>query len=173
LIKEVVMTERLEKSFVQDFVRRLGEAINSHDSDAIVALCSQDIVWVDPAAQTPLQGRDAVRRFHRDTFFRAMPDVRYEVVDGPYLSLDGTRVAVRAKFIGTMNGPLDPPGFAPTGRTVEFETAEFWEFDNDLLVRQTVVIDMLALARQIGAAPRSGSLAERVVLLLQRLTARV
>ena len=49
-----------------------------------------------------------------------------------------------------MTGPLTPPGFAPTCGPVEFETAEFSHFDGDLLARHIVVLDMLALARQIG-----------------------
>jgi hypothetical protein len=40
-----------------------------------------------------------------------------------------------------MKGPLDPPGFAPTGKPIEFETAEFWEFENDRLSRDTVLVD--------------------------------
>ena len=71
-----------------------------------------------------------------------------------------------------MTGPMDPPGFAPTGREIEFETAEFWLFADGLLVRETVVVDMLALARQIGAAPQPGSFADRLTVSLQRLAAR-
>lgn len=166
------MTQRLDERFLSDFIRRLGAAINTHDSNAIAALCSENVVWVDPAAPGPLHGRDAVRDFHRNVFFRAVPDVRYEVVDGPYLSLDGTRAALRSRFTGTMSGPMEPPGYAPTGRPVEFETAEFWEFEGERLSRQTVVVDVLALARQVGAAPRPGSLGERITVLLQRLSAR-
>ena len=161
------MAREHRERFVQDFVRRVGDAINSHDADAIAALCSEAIVWKDPAAPVPLHGRDAVRHFHRTVLFRAIPDVRFELLDGPYLSRDGTRAVVRTRFSGTMTGPLEPPGFAPTGQRVAFETAEFWEFDGDLLTRDTVVLDMLALARQIGAVPRSGSVAERIGVVLR------
>lgn len=166
------MADRLDERFLRDFISRLSAAVNAHDAEAIAGLCSENVVWVDPGAPGPLYGRKAVRDFHRDIFFRAMPDVRYRLVDGPYLSLDGTRAAVRARFSGTMKGPMEPPGFAPTGRPVEFETAEFWEFEGERLARETVVLDMLALARQIGAAPRPGSFAERITVALQRLSAR-
>jgi predicted ester cyclase len=93
--------------------------------------------------------------------FRSLPDVRIDRVDGPYLLLDRARVAVRSRITGTMTGPMEPPGFTPTGGRVEFETAEFREFDGNLLARKTVVFDMLALARQVSASPKPGSLAER------------
>ncbi len=120
----------------------------------------------------PLRGREAVYRFHRDIMFRSLPDARIELMDGPYPSLDAARVAVRSRISGTMTGPKEPPGFAPTGGSVEFETAEFWQFDGGLLARETVIRDVLALARQVGAAPKPGSLAERVNVWFQRLAAR-
>jgi steroid delta-isomerase-like uncharacterized protein len=166
------MAQRIDDQFATDFVERLYAAVNAHDAEGVAALCAEEIVWVDPAAPEPLRGREAVRRFHRDIMFRSLPDARIELVSGPYLSLDRTQVAVRSRITGTMTGPMEPPGFAPTGRPVEFETAEFWEFADSLLARQTVVLDMLALARQVGAAPQRGSLAERANVLLQRLGAR-
>jgi predicted ester cyclase len=153
-------------------VERLHEAVNRHDADAIAALCSDDVVWEDPAASELLHGRDAVRWFHREVMFRALPDVAVQLIGGPYLTCDGTEVAVRLRIIGTMTGPLNPPGFAPTGRPIEFETAEFSQWRGGLLARHTVVMDMLGLARQIGAAPRAGSWVERIGIRLQHLSAR-
>jgi steroid delta-isomerase-like uncharacterized protein len=166
------MTQQIDERFARRFLERLYAAVNAHDAEAVAALCTEDVVWEDPAAQQPLHGREAVRRFHRDIMFRVLPDVRIELVDGPYLAFDGTRVAVRSRISGTMTGPMEPPGFAPTGGALEFESAEFWQFDGDLLARQSVILDMLALARQIGAAPQPGSLAERFNVWLQRLAAR-
>lgn len=103
--------------------------------------------------------------------FRALPDVRIELIDGPYLALDGTGVSARLRISGTMTGPLVPPGFAPTDSPLVFETAEFSRFENGLLARHTVVIDMLGLARQIGAVPAAGGLGERIGLWGQHLAA--
>jgi predicted ester cyclase len=166
------MTQQIDAQSARELLESLHAAVNAHDPDAVAALCCEDVVWEDPAAPEPLRGREAVYQFHRDTMFRALPDVRVELVDGPYLSLDGAGVAVRLRISGTMTGPLIPPGFAPTGRPVAFETAEFSHFDGDLLARHTVVLNMLALARQIGAAPQAGSLAERIGVWLQHIVAR-
>jgi predicted ester cyclase len=150
---------------------RLLAAVNAHDADAVAALCSEHVVWEDPAAPGELRGREAVRRFHAEVMFRALPDVHVELLEGPYLSIDGTRAAARLRISGTMTGPLRPPGFGPTGARVEFETAEFSRFDGELLAHHHVVLDMLELARQIAAAPRAGSAFDRANVGLQRLLA--
>lgn len=165
------MTQVVDAPFARDFLQRLHAAVNAHDAPAIAALCSEDVIWEDPAAPETLRGRDAILRFHRDIMFPALPDTRIELIDGPYLALDGTGAAARLRINGTMTGALTPPGFAPTGGAVSFETAEFSRFNNGLLTHHTVVLNMLDLARQIGAVPQPDSLGARVSIWLQHATA--
>lgn len=165
------MSQVVDARFAREFLQRLHAAANAHDAEALAALCSDDVVWQDPAAPHALHGRDAVLRFHRDIMFPALPDANIELIDGPYLALDGTGVAARLRLSGTMTGPLTPPGFAPTGGRLVFETAEFSHFKNGLLARHTVVLNMLDLARQIGALPQPGTLADRVGVWMQHVAA--
>jgi predicted ester cyclase len=165
------MRKPLDFESAELFVSKLHAFVNAHDADAIAALCTEDVIWDDPAAARPLKGRDAVRRFHGEGMFRALPDATIERIDGPYLSADGEGFAVRTRIRGTMTGPLSPPGFAPTGKPVAFETAEFSRIRNGLLCQHTVVLNMLDLARQIGAAPKSGSPGERLGVWFQHLAA--
>jgi uncharacterized protein (TIGR02246 family) len=167
------MSGTLEPARAREFVARLHAAVNAHDAEAVAALCTEDVNWMDPAATVPLRGREAVERFHREGLFRALPDVRIELIDGPYVSMNGAAIAVRTAIRGTMRGTLDPPGFAPTGMTVGFETAEFSQLRDGLLARHIVIFDMLDLARQIGALPRSGSVGERVGVAMQHCSAAV
>lgn len=161
-----------DAGFARRFLQRLHAAVNAHDAPAIAALCSDDIVWEDPAAPHTLHGRDAVLHFHRDVMFPALPDAHVELIDGPYLALDGSdAVAVRLRISGTMTGALTPPGFAPTGGHLTFETAEFSHFRDGLLAQHSVVLNMLDLARQIGAVPRPGTIADRVGVWLQHASA--
>lgn len=152
----------IDASFARQFLQRLHAAVNGHDAPAIAALCCDGVVWEDPAAPETLHGRDAVLRFHRDVMFAALPDVRVELIDGPYLSLDGASVAVRLRIGSTMTGPLTPSGFAPTGGHLTFVTAEFSRYNEGLLARHTAVLNMLDLARQIGAVLRVGTFGTRV-----------
>ena len=161
-----------DETFARHFLQRLHAAVNAHDASAIAALCTEDVVWEDPAAAQTLRGRDAVLRFHRDVMFPALPDVRVELVDGPCLALDDdTGVAVRLRISGTMTGALNPPGFAPTAGRVSFETAEFSRFRDGLLARHAVVLDMLDLARQIDAVPPAGTAGARIGLWMQHMAA--
>jgi predicted ester cyclase len=165
------MTQQIDAGFAHDFLRRLYAAVNAHKAEAVAALCSEDIVWEDPGAPETLRGRDAVYRFHHDVMFPAFPDMRIDLLDGPYLSIDGTGIAVRLRLSGTMTGPMSPPGFAPTGGHIAFETAEFSHFKNNLLARHNVVLNMLDVARQIGAVPKAGSLGDRMGVWLQHIAA--
>lgn len=165
------MARIVDARFAREFLTRLHAAVNAHDASAVAGLCCEDVIWDDPAASTPLHGREAVRSFHHETMFRALPDVRVDLIDGPYLALDETGIAARLRISGTMTGPLSPPGFAPTGGPLVFETAEFSRFEGDLLSRHVVIIDMLDLARQIGAVPQTGSFGERVGLWGQHVAA--
>jgi predicted ester cyclase len=165
------MTQVVDAPFARQFLQRLHAAVNGHDAEAVAALCCTDVVWEDPGAPQTLHGRDAVLRFHRDIMFPALPDAHIELIDGPYLALDGTGVAARLRITGTMTGPLTPPGFAPTGGRLSFETAEFSHFEDDLLARHTVVLNMLELARQIGAVPQAGTLGDRIGVWMQHVAA--
>ena len=165
------MPQVVDAPFARQFLQRLQSAANAHDAQAVASLCCADVVWEDPAAPHTLRGRDAVQRFHSDIMFPALPDTHIELIDGPYLALDGTGVAARLRISGTMTGPLTPPGFAPTGGRLSFETAEFSHFEGGLLARHTVVLNMLDLARQIGAVPRAGTLGDRAGVWLQHVAA--
>lgn len=165
------MPQTIDAAFARDFLQRLHAAASARDPDAVASLCAEDVVWEDPAAPHTLKGREAVRAFHCDIMFVAMPDTRIEMIEGPYLALDGSGVAARLRITGTMTGPLTPPGFAPTGGRLEFETAEFSRFENGLLARHMVILNMLDVARQIGAVPPAGSIGDRVGLWLQHVSA--
>lgn len=165
------MNQVVDAPFARQFLQRLHAAASAHDAEGVAALCHEDVVWEDPAAPGTLHGRDAVLRFHRDIMFPALPDARIELLDGPYLALDGRGVAARLRISGTMTGPLSPPGFAPTGGPLVFETAEFSHFHDGLLKRHVVVLNMLELARQIGAVPPPGTLGARIGVWMQHLAA--
>jgi hypothetical protein len=103
--------------------------------------------------------------------FRALRDVRIALVEGPFLSPDNTTIAVQTRISGTLTGPFSPPGFAPTGGVLEFETAEFSFFKGKQLARHVVMLDRLVLANQVGALPPPGSLGERMSLWYQHFRA--
>jgi predicted ester cyclase len=165
------MPDVVDPALARAFLQRLHAAANAHDAEAVAAQCTDDVVWEDPAAPHTLHGRAEVLGFHRDIMFPALPDTRIELIAGPYVAADGLGIAARVRISGTMTGPLTPPGFAPTGGHLSFETAEFSQFRGGLLAHHTVILNMLDLARQIGAVPQPGTVADRLGVWMQHVAA--
>jgi hypothetical protein len=73
---------------------------------------------------------------------------------------------------GTHSGPLDPPGFAPTGRRIDVDGIDVWDFADGRIERYRAYYDMALVVRQLGVMPSPGSRGERVGVMLQRAQAR-
>lgn len=166
------MGQPVDAAFVRAFVDRWAGLVSDGDIDALLQASTDDIVFVDVAFPEPSHGKDGLRSVLANVF-GAFPDLRYEPLGEPLLSLDGTVAATRVRFTGTMQGRLDPPGFAPTGTPIDFEAVETFEFADGKAQRVELLFNVMELGVQIGAAPAPGSGGEKVGLLLQRLQARV
>jgi steroid delta-isomerase-like uncharacterized protein len=151
---------------------RFVDAWNSHDPEQLLALATEDVVWEDPfIVGGTLRGKAALRDW-LTSLWRATPDLRFEVVGEPFISLDGTQLAAAWTGSGRFTGPLNPPGFAPTNRQIEMTGVDIHEFEGELVKRVHTETDAMALGRQIGAAPAPGSGGERLGVLMQKLAAR-
>jgi hypothetical protein len=60
-----------------------------------------------------------------------------------------------------------------TGKSVEFEGADFHEYRDGKVARLQILFDMADLGRKLGLMPNRGSLGERGMVLIQQLRARV
>lgn len=164
---------QITPEFARQWADRFVSAWNSHDPERLLSLVTDDVVWEDPFI-TPdgrLEGKPPLRAW-LESVWRSMPDLEFSVIGEPCISLDGTRVMAAWKGGGRMTGPLDPPGFAPTGGRVEMTGVDAHEFRGDLLRRVWTITDLNAIAVQIGAAPPPGSLGERLGIFMQKLMAR-
>lgn len=157
---------------LREFVERYEAAWNGCDTDAMAQLITDDIVWVDPALPEPAQGIPAVQEFMR-TSFRAFPDLRFGEPDPPAMAVNGDLVLWAWNMEGTHSGEIDPPGFAPTGRRMRVDGVDQWTMRNGRIARYRAFYDMNDLARQLGIVPPPGSRAERGMVALQRLQARL
>ena len=151
---------------------------NAHDVEGILALVTEDVVWEDPSIGGTARGLADGRRYI-ESVFRAFPDIAWTMPAGLLVSLDqdGEILEIGQPWTcrGTSLGPIDPPGFAPTGRAFELEGFDVWELRRrDGRLRRVVShYDALELARRVGLMPARGSRAERMLVRLQRLRARV
>lgn len=163
--------EALDHRGARYMLERIFALLNEHDSRHIPAIFAEDIVFVDDAAPETLSGHAEMEEFLA-SLWRAMPDFRFELADGPYLSEDGRHLAARVHAGGTVTGRFDPPGFAPTGTRITTEYGAFYELDGDRIKRARIIVNMNEVGVQIGAAPAPGSLGERVAVGIQRVAAR-
>jgi steroid delta-isomerase-like uncharacterized protein len=146
------------------------DAWNSHDADLVVARMTPDVVYDDSAWPVTMRGHDDVRHF-LEYAWRAFPDMRFEIVEGPY-RLGEDKAAFWWRGTGTMTGPLDPPGRAPTGRQWRVEGADFHQYRDGLISRLRIVFNLAEASQQLGLMPTPGSRAERIAAALQRVETR-
>ena len=158
----------VELAWVEDFAGRWEAAWNSHEHARLLELMTHDVVYDDSAWPTTMRGQEDVRRF-LDYAWGAFPDLRFEMVEGPYVVPGQPKAAFYWKGTGTHTGPLDPPGFAPTGKRIEFDGADFHEYREGRVSRLRIVFDMMDVGRQIGTVPKAGSPAEKAGAAAQRL----
>jgi len=155
-----------------EFAKRFMDVWNAHDIDRLMALLTDDIVWIDPTMPAPLEGAGAVRDFLHNGL-RAFPDLHFTEADRPHVTADEDNVAKAWVMEGTMLGDLDPPGFAPTGRRMRVEGVDLWLMREGKIAVYRTFYDVTHIARQLGIMPMYGSRAERGLVTLQRLQARL
>lgn len=88
----------------------------------------------------------------------------------PWTAPSGDKVVVRWSAEGTHRGELQ--GLAPTGVRASTTGISINRWGNGKAVESWVAWDNLGLARQLGAAPPEGSLAERLGTMVQRAMAK-
>jgi steroid delta-isomerase-like uncharacterized protein len=159
----------VDQAFVEGFLSRWDAAWNSHEPERVVELMTQDIVYDDSGWPTTMRGHGDVRAY-LSSLWRGFPDMAFAMTEGPLLQPGAPKAAFLWRGSATHTGPLDPPGFAPTGKRIEFEGADFLEFREGRVCRLRVVFDMMDVARQLGTLPRAGSRAEKAVATAQRLS---
>jgi len=164
--------DRLDLGFVGSFVQRWADGWNQHDADALVELCAEDVIWEDPALPEPERGRAAVRDYLLGVW-SMLPDLMFELPEPPLIAGEGPRAAQVWRMTGTMLGSDPWAGFAPTGKRVELEGIDLYEFREGLLAHYRGRYDMAETARQLGLAPARGSRAERTMARLQRAAMRL
>jgi hypothetical protein len=159
--------------FARDWIARFLDGWLSHDPVQLADLATPDVWWEDPfiPSNGELRGRDALRDWLRYVF-RAFPDVKFEMVGEPMISIDRTRLGFHWEGRATMSGPLDPPGFAPSGTVVTLRGVDMHTFSGDLVDHVLTVTDVATVALQIGAMPPPGSIGEKLGVRVQHLMAR-
>jgi len=155
-------------------IEALLGAWKARNLDAMVSYLTEDVVWHDLGMWSPpAVGRDAVRRFS-ESLLRAFPDFQVEIRHPICVSEDGSCCVIPWTITATNLGPVDPPGFAPTGRRVRFDGMDFLIFRGEQVSRIETRFDPEVPMEQLlgwRLRPRSGSFLERCLVRAQRARA--
>lgn len=139
-------------------VRRLYEAYNDHDVDAVISCWSPGGVEYLPLAGDLRVPQDLAR--HLRGFFAAFPDARTSV-DSLVADPDG-RVASQVRLTGTFTGGRFD-GLRANGRAWSARMSEFFTVEDGLITRMDVYMDSMDLARQLGVLPPADGPMEKVM----------
>ncbi len=147
----------------------LEMAFNQGDFSGVREMTAPDAVTHDPSLPQQLQGMRGPEPFVQQVskYRAAFPDLRFRVED---TIAEGDKVAVRWSAEGTHRGELQ--GLAPTGVSASTTGISINRWHDGKVVESWVAWDNLGLARQLGAAPPEGSLAERLATMAQRMMAK-
>ncbi|HET6870444.1 MAG TPA: nuclear transport factor 2 family protein [Solirubrobacteraceae bacterium] len=157
--------------WTRELVASWLDAWNSHQPDRLLELLTDDVEARDDSWPKAMHGHGDVREF-AEALWRAVPDMTFELVSGPYVIPDEPRASFHWRGTGTFTGRMDPPGFAPTGRRWEIDGADFHEYRDGRISRLRVVFDLMSVSRQLGVMPPTGSRAERAMAAAQRALVR-
>jgi steroid delta-isomerase-like uncharacterized protein len=169
---DIASSEALDPAWVDDFAQRWNDAWSSHDPDRVLELMTEDIVYDDSAWPHLMQGHGDVREFLEHTW-RGLPDLRFELREGPFVHRSEPKAAFWWDGYGTHTGPLDPPGLAPTGKKMQFDGADFHEYRDGKVAKLRIVFDMAGAMRQLGVLPPAGGKQERVMAKLTNLRGKL
>ena len=157
---------------VRSFFSTWLAANNGGDWETVAEMMHPDIVLVDPMMPAPAYGRAAAVERARGQY-EPFADGIVTMLGDPFVALEEPELAYRWRFDGTHTEAIDPPGFAATGERVSVEGTSVLRFDGDQVVSVHLYFDTTEVARQLLAAPPSGSVLERVVALGQRVRVKV
>ena len=165
--------QSITDEFAQEWIQRFLAGWASHDAAELLKLTTEDVHWEDPFIYPDgsLHGHTALREWLAYVW-RAVPDVEFQIVGQPLIAVDRSRLMFEWVGTGRMTGALDPPGFAPINRNVDFRGVDTHSFRDGLVSHVWTVTDVAAAARQFGAMPPPGSIGEKLGVQVQHLMAR-
>ncbi len=131
-------------------------ALSDHDLEAALAL------W-EPGSVDVLVGMADIRvpedfRSWFGNLFEAIPDFRFEILT---VTAQKERAAIHSIVRGTFNGTAKFEGLSPNGAQVELDVLDLLTVREGKIVENHGFLNGAEMARQLGALPPQGSLAER------------
>jgi steroid delta-isomerase-like uncharacterized protein len=129
-------------------VRRVEEAWNAGDLDALDALFAPDFVSHAAAPGVP-PNLESAKMAHTMSM-QAFPDRHTSVED---LIGEGDQVVVRVRMTGTNTGGLPWFGIPANGNKVDVQWISTYRLANGKIVEHSALMDLMGIMQQLGAIP--------------------
>lgn len=130
---------------IEQTLQRYADAKNSHDVDAILALCTEDCRYQTVGLGLPIHGKAALRDFYT-ALFEALPDYAGNF-EGTAFGPDSA--VVWGHFSATSNGHFMGIEVG-AGRRLEVPVSFVCEFRDGLVHSDRGFFDLATLAEQLG-----------------------
>jgi predicted ester cyclase len=139
------------ETFVAAFADRWLAAWNSHDTNQVLDLLHEDVIWDDRTFWPDIiHGIDGVREY-ADRIWEAMPDVQFEEIER-FMAPGRRRGVVLFRQYGSGPARLNASaGFDSHGCDI------FLEFRDGKLAHYLASYDIVPMLLQMGALPDKGS----------------
>lgn len=122
-------------------LKRLIEAVNSHNIEQMLTLLTDDVVIEDIPLGMVMRGKDAVKQGYT-SFIAAAPD--YKVEPKSWVTNDRS-FAIEVILSGTQKG--DFPGVPATGKRFSIRGCAFGEFENGKIKGRRDYWDLASLKK--------------------------
>jgi predicted ester cyclase len=139
-----------------EVARSYFEAVGRQDVEAMEA-------HYEPGGGGPIHGLVDLKvgenyRGWFETLFRAFPDWKFEILN---LVADGERAAVEWRATATFDGDARFEGLEPNGAKLDVQGCDMVTIRDGRISRIDAYSSGTEIARQLGALPPQGSVAER------------
>jgi len=142
----------MDKHAIQHVLDRYYTVLNSHDRDGIPEVVSADVVFDDDMLPgTVLHGADEFRGVF-DGLWYAFPDLRFEVLRGPFFADGAAQCAVYGRLTGTLANAVPDFGFTRIGATVRQEFMAVYDIAGERISYIRACLNPAILASQVGAS---------------------
>ena len=134
---------------IEELAGRYGDAWNSQDLEAIVAMHAPDgIFHLHAPGSAPVQGRDALREAFAG-FLAQLPDIHFETVR---LRAGEDFWVLESRMSGTVSAPIEAGDetIEATGKRVEVDFLDVIAVDDGLLARKDSYLDTLDFQAQLS-----------------------
>ncbi len=132
-----------------DVVRRVEEAWNANDLDALDELFAPTFVAHTPGSDQGPPGLEGAKQAHTGTS-SAFPDKRCALED---IFGEGDSVVARCRFTGTNTGGLPWFGISANDRPVDLEWITIYRVENGKVAETWAQMEVPKLMQQLGAMP--------------------